>query len=71
MSAALFARFNSGSFLVKAPQNTPTIEQPLSKREVERNLRDVAGGETHYQETSLPGHVAQCGFRVRDHPPGS
>ena len=37
----------------------------LQQRQIQRDLRDIAGGKPHHQEAALPGHVAQSQFGVR------
>ena len=58
----MLAALRSGSRPVNAPQNTPTTEQPLSSGRFRGILRDVAGGESDDQESSVPGHRAQSGL---------
>src|SRR5688500_10701475 len=38
---------------------------PLQQREVERQLRDLAGGEAHYQQPAAPGERAERRLAVR------
>ena len=54
-----------GSRRMNSPQNTPTIEHPLSRGEVERDLRDLAGSEAHDEKPSAPCHRTQRDFGVR------
>ena len=44
---------------MNAPQNTPTMEQPLSSARFSGIFGNVAGGEADHQEATVPGHVAQ------------
>ena len=48
----------------RAPEDADDVAA-LEEREVERNLRDLAGGEADDEEAALPRHRTQRGLAVR------
>ena len=59
-----FARPVFGSRAIDAPQNTPTISQPLSSVRLSGTLGNVAGRKADDEITSFPIHRAQGGLGI-------